>query len=102
MQRLLDVPERAAFCTAKTDAVEVTDDGAEGNEDQDVVEVGGESSSNFEMMMMLMLKRKLMITMMMMTRMTRIMLFPSRLRSKQKQQQCRSLAYALHTPWRGL
>ncbi len=49
MQRLLTVPEFAAFCAAKTDVVEVTVDGAEGVEDRDVVEVGGESSSSSEL-----------------------------------------------------
>lgn len=43
------LPEFAAFCAAKTDAVEVKVDGAEGVEERDVVEVGGESSSSSEL-----------------------------------------------------
>jgi hypothetical protein len=49
MQRLVTAPEFAAFCAAKTDAVEVTVDGAEGDEDQELVEAGGESSSSSEL-----------------------------------------------------
>lgn len=49
MQRFLIAPEFAAFCAAKTDAVEVKVDGAEGVEERDVVEVGGESSSSSEL-----------------------------------------------------